>query len=114
MIKGRIVLVPFPFDDLSASKVRPAVYLTNPIGPHSHVIVSFISSRIPSDLLETDLALDSTQEDFTKTGLRASSTVRLHRLITVTTALFLRELGELPSRMQDELDNRIRKLFNLK
>ena len=114
MIKGRIVLVPFPFDDLSASKVRPAVCLTNPIGPHSHVIVSFISSRIPSDLLETDLVLDSTQEDFTKTGLRVSSTVRLHRLITVTTALFLRELGELPSRMQDELDNRIRKLFNLK
>ena len=114
MIKGRIVLVPFPFDDLSASKVRPAVCLTNPIGLHSHVIVSFISSRIPSDLLETDLILDSTQEDFTKTGLRVSSTLRLHRLMTATTALFLRELGELPSRMQDELDNRIRKLFNLK
>ncbi len=114
MIKNKIVLVPFPFDDLSSSKVRPVVCLTNPIGQHSHVIVSFISSRTPSDLLETDLILDSTQEDFTKTGLRVSSTLRLHRLMTVTTALFLRELGELPSRMQDELENRIRKLFNLK
>ena len=88
--------------------------MTNPIGQHSHVIVSFISSRTLFDLLETDLVLDSTQEDFTKTGLRVSSTLRLHRLMTVTTALFLRELGELPSRMQDELENRIRKLFNLK
>jgi mRNA interferase MazF len=113
MIKNKIVLVPFPFDDLSTSKVRPVVCLTNPIGPHSHVIVPFISSRTTSDLLETDLILDSTQEDFTKTGLHVSSTLRLHRLLTVTTALFLRELGELPSRMQDELDNRIRKLFNL-
>lgn len=113
MIKGKIVLVPFPFDDFSASKVRPAVCLTNPIGPHSHVIVSFISSRIPSDLLETDLILDSTQEDFTKTGLRVSSTLRLHRLMTVTITFFLRELGELPNPMQAELDKRLRKLFNL-
>lgn len=32
MMKGKVVLVPFPFDDLSANKVRPAVCLTNPVG----------------------------------------------------------------------------------
>jgi len=31
MTKGKVVLVPFPFDDLSATKVRPAVCLTGPI-----------------------------------------------------------------------------------
>lgn len=114
MIKGKIVLVPFPFDDLVASKVRPAVCLTNRIGHHHHVIVSFISSRIPVDLLEIDLILDSTHKDFVKTGLRVSSTLRLHRLMTVTTALFQRELGELPLRIQEEVDNKLKKLFNLK
>lgn len=114
MIKGKIVLVPFPFDDLSASKVRPAVCLTNTIGHNNHVIISFISSRIPTDFLETDLILDLNQADFTKTGLRVASLLRLHRLTTVTTAIFLRELGELPPRMQDDIDNRLRKLFNLK
>jgi mRNA interferase MazF len=63
MTRGKIVLVPFPFDDLSAAKVRPAVCLTEPIGPHRHVILAFISSRIPTDLLETDLVLDSGQAD---------------------------------------------------
>ena len=29
---GKVVLVPFPFDDLSATKLRPAVCLTEPIG----------------------------------------------------------------------------------
>jgi mRNA interferase MazF len=114
MIKGRIVLIPFPFDDLSASKVRPAVCLTNPIGPYRHVIVSFISSQISAELLETDFILDSTEDDFSKTGLRVSSTIRLHRLITVTTSLFKRELGELTPHIQEELDNRLRKLFDLK
>lgn len=30
MTKYKVVLVPFPFDDLSSSKVRPAVCLTEP------------------------------------------------------------------------------------
>jgi mRNA interferase MazF len=114
MIKGKIVLVPFPFDNLTASKVRPAVCLTNPVGQHHHVIVSFISSKIPADLLETDLRLDSSREDFAKTGLRVPSTLRLHRLMTITTSLFQRELGELPPHIQEEVDNKLKKLFNLK
>ena len=61
MMKGKIVLVPFPFDDHSTSKVRPAVYLTDPVGPHRHVIMAFISSRMSIDQLETDLILKECQ-----------------------------------------------------
>ncbi|RZN34825.1 MAG: type II toxin-antitoxin system PemK/MazF family toxin [Methanosarcinales archaeon] len=110
---GKVVLVPFPFDDLSTTKVRPAVCLTDPIGTHRHVIMAFVSSRTPADLLETDLILNSGQADFTMTGLRVTSTLRLHRLMTVTTALVRRELGELSPRMQDEVVNRLRGLFGL-
>ncbi len=61
MMKGKIVLVPFPFDDLSTTKVRPAVCLTDPVGPHRHVIMAFLSSRMPVDQLETDLILPKVQ-----------------------------------------------------
>jgi mRNA interferase MazF len=57
MIKGKVVLVPFPFDDLSTAKVRPAVCLTNPIGPYRHVVLAFISSRVPPDLGTTEKLL---------------------------------------------------------
>ena len=50
MIKGKITLVPFPFDDLSSAKVRPAVCLTEEIGPHHQVIIAFITSQVPSNL----------------------------------------------------------------
>lgn len=112
-IKGKVVLVPFPFDDLSNTKVRPAVCLTNPIGLHRHVVLAFITSQIPTDLLETDVVLHSSQADFSATGLRVSSTLRLHRLMTVTTSLIRRELGELPSSIQLEVDNKLRRLFEL-
>ncbi len=37
-MKYKIVLVSFPFDDLTAIKVRPAVCLTDEIKPHSHIV----------------------------------------------------------------------------
>lgn len=114
MIRGKIVLVPFPFDDLSAAKVRPAVCLTNPIGPHRHVVLAFISSQISHDLLDTDVVLNSKQAAFTTTGLHVSSTLRLHRLMTVTTSLIQRELGTLSPSIQTEVNRKLRKLFELK
>ena len=114
MTKGKVVLVPFPFDDLSATKVRPAVCLTEPIGPHRHLILAFITSRIPAASLDTDLVLDASHADFASTGLRVSSTLQLHRLMTATTSLIRREMGELSPGMQAEAAKRLRKLFGLR
>ena len=113
MIRSKVVLVPFPFDDLSAAKVRPAVCLTDPIGPYRHVVLAFITSQIPPDLIDTDVVLDSSRADFSITGLRVSSTIRLHRLMTATTSLIQRELGELSPAIQTEVISKLRKLFGL-
>jgi mRNA interferase MazF len=113
MIKGKVVLVPFPFDDLSTTKVRPAVCLTEPIGPHRHVVLAFITSQMPPDLLETDLVLNTKQADFSMTGLRVSSALRLHRLMTVSTMIIRRELGELSPSTRAKVDLKLRKLSNL-
>jgi mRNA interferase MazF len=113
MTKDRVVLVPFPFDDLSTAKVRPAVCLTNPIGVHRHIVLAFITSRIPAPLVSSDLVLDVGDSDFPMTGLRVSSTLRLHRLMTVTASIIQRELGELSPRMQAEVNAKLRDLFEL-
>jgi mRNA interferase MazF len=108
MIRGKIVLVPFPFDDLSGEKVRPAVCLTNPVGPHHHVVLAFLTSRQPPALLDSDLAVDTAHPDFLTTGLRVSSTLRLHRLMTVTTTLIQRELGEMSPALWTEIESKLR------
>lgn len=112
MTKHKVVLVPFPFDDLSATKVRPAVCLTEPIGPHRHIILAFITSQVLPDPLATDLVIDSRDDDFALTGLRVASTLQVHRLMTATTSLILRELGELSPRIQTQVNDRLRALFN--
>ncbi|MEX0613229.1 MAG: type II toxin-antitoxin system PemK/MazF family toxin [Pirellulales bacterium] len=113
MTKHKVVLVPFPFDDLSSTKVRPAVCLTDSIGPHRHVVLAFITSRITNNPLPTDLMLETSDPDFPLMGLRVSSTLQLHRLMTATTSLIRRELGQLPPKMQTELKDRLRELFGL-
>jgi len=111
--KGRVVLVPFPFDDLSGTKVRPAVCLTNAVGPHRHVVLAFITSQTPSDRLESDIVIDAMAPDFGATGLKTTSTLRLHRLMTVTASLIRRELGSLPPPVYADVAARLRRLFDL-
>jgi mRNA interferase MazF len=113
MTKHKVVLIPFPFDDLSSSKVRPAVCLTDPIGPYRHVILAFITSSVPASPLASDLVIDSSDADFVATGLRVSSTLQLHRLMSATTTLIRRELGSLSPRMQMQVGERLRALFDL-
>jgi mRNA interferase MazF len=113
MTKHRVVLVPFPFDDLSNAKVRPAVCLTDPIGPYRHVVLAFITSHVAATLLPTDMVLEATDPDFSATGLRVSSTLQLHRLMTVTSPLIRRQLGRLSPRVQTDLAKRLRTLFEL-
>ncbi len=114
MTRHKVVLVPFPFDDLSSVKVRPVVCLTDPIGPHRHVVLAFITSRVSSNPLATSLVIDSSDADFMLTGLRVSSTLQLHRLMTATTTLIRRELGTLSPAMQSRVDDRLQMLFGLK
>jgi len=112
-MRGKVVLVRFPFDDLSASKVRPAICLTEAIGPHKHVVLAFITSQPPPQLLASDLLLDPAHPDFAATGLRVRSAVRLHRLMTASLDVLLRELGALSPPFQQEIAARLRNLFAL-
>ncbi len=112
-LKGKLVLIPFPFDDLSTTKARPAVCLTEPIGFHQYVVLAFISSRVPDEPLSTAIIIDQSDAEFAATGLKVSSVVRLHRLMSVSASLVKRELGRLPPRFQQEIAQKLRILFGL-
>jgi mRNA interferase MazF len=74
-MRSRIVLVPFPFDDLSGTKIRSALCLTYPSGAYGHIVAAFISSVVPTPLLATDLVLDPADPDVARTGLRVRSVI---------------------------------------
>ncbi len=112
-MKWKIILVPFPFDDLSGTKVRLALCLTNEISPYKHIVISFITSQLEKANEPSDIPLLPSNKDFFSTGLKIASSVRLHRLVTVPTSLALRQLGSLPPELKNPVEQKLRDLFNL-
>lgn len=112
-MRFKVVLVPFPFDDLSSSKVRPAVCLTEAVGERHQVVLAFITSVVPPKLESTDVLLDPSSSDFGRTGLRVRSALRLHRMVTVSAGIILRQLGVLTPSIQTQVRERLRALFGL-
>jgi mRNA interferase MazF len=112
MIKNSIVLVAFPFDDLSAFKVRPALCLTNEIGRYNHVIIAFISSRIPEDRVDSDIVVSKHSENSPDTGLTVDSVIRLHKMVTIPKSLIKRKLGTINPNLEAEVKEKVNRLFN--
>jgi mRNA interferase MazF len=77
------------------------------------VVLAFITSRIPDRPLASDLHLNSNDPGFAATGLRVSSTVQLHRLMTASTSLIRRQLGQLSPELQVRVGDNLRRLFGL-
>ena len=93
--RGDVVLVSFPFTDLSGRKVRPALIVGRPSG--SDLIVAFITSQFPSGttapVSQAEYLLDLTDPEFPITGLKSSSVVRLDKLATLDRRIVHRRLG---------------------
>ena len=108
MKRGTIVLAPFPFTDLSGTKVRPAVVVSRSDRRGRDVLLAFVSSYRGQPLVPTDLLIDDAHVDFAKTGLKVSSVIQLDKLVTVETVILLGELGELSPALMTEANDRLR------
>jgi mRNA interferase MazF len=64
-MKGKIVLLPFPFTDLTAAKLRPALVLYE---GEKDAVVAFVSSKIPSQLSEVDILIAGKHNGFRGSG----------------------------------------------
>lgn len=112
MIKNIIILVPFPFDDFSVSKVWPALCLTSEIGKYNHVIIAFNTSKMPDDLIESGLIIRKQTENSLGTGLTVDSVIRLHKIVTIPKNLIQRKLGSVNKAVEIEVSEKIRQLFD--
>jgi mRNA interferase MazF len=110
--RGDIVLVPFPFTDLSKEKVRPAVVMSaeNDID----VSVAFISSIIPEEPATVDFVLLESHPDFSVTGLKRASVFKMNKVLTLERSKILRRLGGVSPSIQKELDIRFKLAFDIK
>ncbi len=101
--RGDIVLVPFPFTDLSATKRRPAVVLWADPARVDFLLAFISSQRIRASEVGA-VALLPTHPEFSLAGLAAPSTIRTTKLVTLSGALLRRWLGRLGPLLTADLD----------
>ena len=98
---GSVVLVPFPFSDLSHSKRRPAVVLAD--SGKGDWILCQLTSRSYAD----ERAVELTDRDFISGGLRVTSYARPGKLFTAHEGLFISEEGTLMPEVLQRIIDRI-------
>ena len=85
--RGDLILVPFPFTDLSAAKRRPVVALTAPDG-YGDFIALPVTSRP-----QAEHGLPLAQTDLTRGHLPAPSWIRTDRIVTLNARLVVKVVG---------------------
>jgi mRNA interferase MazF len=94
--QGDVILVPFPFTDLTMVKQRPALVLSADWFNTSRddCVLAAITSQIPTELQPDEYRLSAS--DLGAGGLPKPSLVRLGKLFTISKSLLRKRLGTLP------------------
>ena len=106
MVKGDIVLITFPFTDLSGSKLRPAIVLA---ASSMYLTVCFVTTQLQWEE-PTDVRLQPTLTS----RLKRSYLIRVSKIATLDKSLAKGLLGQLDSNELSELDLKLKTLLGLK
>ena len=108
MRKGDIVLVPFPFTDMSGQKVRPATVLYHS-DKGEDCIVAFISSIKNKKTKVFDVSVKAS----TSNGLKTDSSIKVDKLATLQKKIILGKLGILELSIQKVVAEKLKLLFKI-
>ena len=104
-MKGDVVVVPFPFSDLSATKSRPA--LVSAVLDSDDIILSQITSVKRKDSYSIVLL-----NNYFKSGtLEKQSVIRPNRLFTADKSLILYKVGSIKNNKLKDVEDKIVKIF---
>jgi mRNA interferase MazF len=102
-VKGDVVTLPFPFSDLSATKRRPALVISDPLGDDV-ILCQITASRSDTysvELRRTDFATGSLTQD--------PSYIRPNKIFTAETRIIEKKIGTInPGKYREVLEKIVR------
>lgn len=100
-VKGDVVVLPFPFSDLSGSKRRPALVLADL--PGDDIILCQITSQHTKD----NYAVPLENSDFASGSLPSSSYIRPTRIFTADKNIIVRKAGTIKNNVVSDVLKKI-------
>lgn len=111
--RGKVILVPFPFTDLSQQKIRPAVIISKDNRSTRDVIVLFISSILNKQTDTNVFLIQSSDKGFRATGLKRDSVVVCNKIATLDKGIVLGELGHLSTQQLKAINKKLVSILGL-
>ena len=111
MKKGDFALVNFPFTDLSSNKLRPALVL-HAKNTDEDAILAFVTTQFEKEDMRS-INISSREKEFNRTGLKKESIIKLNKIATLHKTIIRGKIGELPTNKIEELDDKLKYLFEL-
>ena len=100
MQKGDVILIVFPFTDLSGNKLRPALVIAE---TPSDLTVLFITTQLKwTD--QTDVILNPDEGN----GIKKQSLLRISKIATLDKILVKGRLGSIDTKVQGEVDAKLK------
>jgi mRNA interferase MazF len=90
---GQIVLLNFPQTDQGVGKLRPALILRRLPGPYDDWLICMVSSWVHQHIVGIDEIIAESEDDFSLSGLKSTSLVRVTRLAVLAGASFRGSIG---------------------
>lgn len=106
LMKGDIIVLNFPFSDLSGSKRRPALVAANLSG--NDLIVCQITGESRPD----EYAINLMESDFSKGSLKGSSTIRTNKIFTANKSIIIYKIGSLKNQKTKQVEKELIKIFS--
>lgn len=101
-VKGDVVVIPFPFSDLSRSKRRPALIIASLEGE------DYILCQITSKTIKDSYAISiDDSADFTSGSLKQQSNVRPNRIFTADSHIILYKIGRIKKEKMAQVIDKI-------
>jgi mRNA-degrading endonuclease toxin of MazEF toxin-antitoxin module len=107
--RGSVLLVPFPFTDLSGRKRRPALVISPEGFDDEDLVLCAITSRLPERFSEWETSLGV--EDMVEERLPKRSVVNIGKLFTVHRTLITRRFGTVKEHKLEEILSKLRTFF---
>jgi mRNA interferase MazF len=107
--RGSVVLVPFPFTDLSGRKRRPALVVSPEGFSAEDLILCAITSQIPAKLPEREMILEA--KDMVNERLPKRSMIKVGKLFTMHRSLVAARFGAVKEEKLLEVLDQLRTLF---
>ncbi len=106
--QGDILLVPIPFSDLSSTKKRPVLVISN--SEYNNRTSDVVVAAITSNIITKDYTILFSSEDLVEGILKFDSCIRVDKIYSISQSIVLTKFGRVN---EDILHRTIAKLIEL-